>query len=332
MNDSRSSFPGILFGMIAGAAWGLAFLIPDMLSAFSSLEITLGRYFMYGFYSLFLLMILKKHTIHIPWRIWARALLYAFTGNVGYFFFLVLGIQYAGATITTLIIGTLPIVISVIGNLWNKEFPFTSILIPAGSILAGVFLLYSSEQEGSASIVASNSNLLFGFLCCFIALVLWTWYAISNANFLKKESQVSADLFSTLIGIQTLTLVIFVLLISWVTNQQIMSNLLAKNDLIQYVIGIIVLGIIASWIATWAWNQTSIRLTVSMAGMMIVFETLFGLLYAFVYHSTFPSMSEWISIFFILAGVSFGIWRINAFKYAQHLETDNLYRSKRKQH
>ncbi|WP_347403277.1 hypothetical protein, partial [Gracilibacillus dipsosauri] len=46
--------------------------------------------------------------------------------------------------------------------------------------------------------------------------------------------------------------------------------------LTHYFIGIIVLGIIASWIATWAWNQTSMRLTVSMAGMMIVFETLFG--------------------------------------------------------
>lgn len=311
MLNHRSSFLGIMFGMIAGAAWGLAFLIPSMLSTFSSLEITLGRYFMYGLYSILLFILYKKKSFQIPLRVWSRALLYAFTGNVGYFFFLVLGIQYAGATITTLIIGTLPIIISLVGNFLNKEFPFKVLIIPACSILIGVFLLYSGGQGPAGSIANSKSDLLFGFLCCFIALALWTWYGISNANFLKKESQVSPDLFSTIIGIQTLTLVLLALLISGLINQNIVAGLLDKDHLMHYVLGIIVLGIVASWIATWAWNQTSIRLSVSMAGMMIIFETLYGLLYSFVYYSTFPNLLEWTSIFFILVGVTFGIWRIN---------------------
>ncbi|WP_339229498.1 DMT family transporter [Oceanobacillus sp. FSL K6-2867] len=317
MRSNRSSFPGIMFGMLAGAAWGLAFLIPSMLSAFSSLEITLGRYFMYGLYSLLLFIIYKKNSFHVPLRVWSKALLYAFTGNVGYFFFLVLGIQYAGATITTLIIGTLPIIISLTGNFLNKEFPFKVMIFPACSILIGVFLLYSGEEGTASSITNSNSNLLFGFLCCFIALVLWTWYGISNANFLKRESQVSPDLFSTIIGIQTLTLVLIALLISGMINQNIMTDLLAKDDLMYYTLGVIILGIAASWIATWAWNQTSIRLSVSMAGMMIVFETLFGLLYSFVYHTDFPSILEWASIVFILLGVVLGIWKINRDKQPQ---------------
>ncbi|WP_339184976.1 DMT family transporter [Oceanobacillus sp. FSL W7-1293] len=318
MSNNHSTFLGVLFCMLAGATWALAFLIPNMLSNFSSLEITLGRYLMYGLYSLLFFMAFKKRTDHIPLRIWARALLYAFIGNVGYFFFLVLGIQYAGITVTTLIIGTLPILISVIGNLWNREFPFKIMVFPACSILLGIFLLYGSEQRDSSSVATSSSNFLLGFLFCFIALTLWTWYGVSNANFLKKESQVSANLFSTMVGMQTLTLVLLVLVISWLTNQQIVSNLLAKNHLMSYLIGIIVLGIVASWVATWAWNQTSIRLTVSMAGMMIVFESLFGLLYSFIYQLSFPSIWESISIFFIIAGVSFGIWRINKEKISEH--------------
>ncbi|MCT1904469.1 hypothetical protein [Oceanobacillus sojae] len=55
-----------------------------------------------------------------------------------------------------------------------------------------------------------------------------------------------------------------------------------------------------------------------MAGMMIVFETLFGLLYSFIYNGMLPSILEWISILFILVGVTFGIWRINAFKYSNY--------------
>lgn len=140
------------------------------------------------------------------------ALLYAFTGNIGYFFFLVLGIQYAGATITTLIIGTLPIVISLVGNLLNKEFPFKIMLIPACAILFGIFLLYSSEQGNHNSTHIWKSDVLLGYLCCFIPLALWTWYGISNANFLKKDPPVSADLFSTIIDIQIFVLVLLVLL------------------------------------------------------------------------------------------------------------------------
>ncbi|WP_152655891.1 DMT family transporter [Oceanobacillus sp. CFH 90083] len=311
MGNQHSTFLGVIFGMVAGATWALAFLIPNMLSTFSSLEMTLGRYFMYGLYSVLLFIAYKREAVHIPLRMWSRALLYAFTGNVGYFFFLVLGIQYAGATITTLIIGTLPIVISLGGNFLNKEFPFKIMVIPSISILLGIFLLYSGEQGADSSATTSRADLLFGFLCCFIALALWSWYGISNANFLKKESQVTPNLFSTIVGIQTLTLVVIVLLISWLTNQQIVTTLLAKDHLLHYLIGVVILGIIASWVATWAWNQTSIRLTVTMAGMMIVFESLFGLLYSFIYRASFPTLPEGFSILFILMGVAFGIWRIN---------------------
>lgn|SRR5690606_7356212 len=291
-----------------------------MLSNFSSLEITLGRYFMYGLYSLLLFIIYKKNPLHIPPRVWYRAMLYAFTGNIGYFFFLVLGIKYAGATITTLIIGTLPIIISIVGNLLNKEFPFKVMVIPAFLILVGIYLLYSNEQGDISSITVSKSSALFGLLCCIIALALWTWYGISNANFLKKESEVSPDLFSTIVGVQTLTLVFIALLISKLTNQQIIGNLLGKDYFFHYLLGIIVLGVIASWVATWAWNQTSIRLTVSIAGMMIVFETIFGLLYSYFYQATFPSVMEVVSIVFILTGVTFGIWRINTYRKSQNLK------------
>ena len=121
MNDRSSTFVGIVFGLITGAAWGLSFLIPNMFSAFSLLEITLGRFFVYGLYSLllFLLYKSKRKPLSITPKVWFWSLLYALSGNIGYFFFLVLGIKYVGATVTTLIIGTLPLTISFFGNVLN---------------------------------------------------------------------------------------------------------------------------------------------------------------------------------------------------------------------
>lgn len=270
--NRRITSLGIMFGLVAGAAWGLAFLIPNMLSAFSSLEITLGRYLMYGLYSLLIFSLYKRNPFHISAKVWLKALLYAFTGNIGYFFFLVLGIQYAGATVTTLLIGTLPITISVFGNLLNKEFPFKIMLIPACSIFIGVLLLVRGEHGSVGNVIVSNDDFLWGVLFCIVAVILWTWYGISNANFLKRERQVSADLFATLIGIQTLALVILFSLLYWMANPSIVTSLITREDVLHYLIGIIVLGIVTSWIATWAWNQASIRLPVTMAGMIIVFE------------------------------------------------------------
>lgn len=314
MVNRQSSVVGIIFGLIAGASWGFAFLIPNMLSSFTSLEITLGRYFMYGLYSVLLFSLFKTNPFHISSKVWLVALLYAFIGNIGYFFFLVLGIKYAGATVATLINGIMPITISFCGNFLNREYPFRIILIPACSILVGVFLLYYGEQANVGGVNIVNDDFLLGLFCCMIALALWTWYGISNAHFLKKESQLSANLFASIIGIQTLMLVILTLIISWAANYSIVDNLIVQDQFSHYLIGVIILGVVASWIATWAWNQTSKRLPVAIAGMVIVFETLFGLLYAYIYHLRLPTVMEWGSIIFIIVGVTWGIWRISVHK------------------
>lgn len=314
MVNRQSSWVGVIFGLIAGASWGFAFLIPNMLSSFTSMEITLGRYFMYGLCSLLLFTLYKTNPLRISSKVWVKALLYAFIGNIGYFFFLVLGIKYAGATVATLINGIMPITISLFGNLLNREYPFKMMMIPACSILIGVVMLYYGEQGHVGGVEGFKDDFLLGLLCCVIALVMWTWYGISNANFLKQHRHLSANLFASIIGIQTLCLVVILLMISSVAGYSIVDNLVAQDRFVHYLIGVMVLGVVASWVATWAWNQTSKRLSVAIAGMVIVFETLFGLLYSYIYYLRLPTAMEWGSMTCIVVGVTWGIRTINAHK------------------
>ncbi|WP_368654327.1 DMT family transporter [Ornithinibacillus sp. 4-3] len=314
MARTSSTVQGIIFSLIAGSAWGLAFLIPNMLASFTSLDITIGRYFMYGLYSIILFMIARQNPFKISKKVWLQALIYAFAGNVGYFFFLVLAIKYAGATVTTLVLGTIPIVISIVGNFIYKEFPLKIMLIPAASILIGVTLLSYGELDMQAFEVSGNDFLL-GFACALIALGMWTGYGISNGRFLRENSDVSADLFSTIIGIQTLTLVIIVIIVNSIFQEPIWVRIWANEEFLIFIIGVSVLGIFASWVATWAWNHASARLSVSLSGMLLSFETIFGLLYAFIYYQAFPTMTEGFSIVLILIGVLFGIWRIYHYKF-----------------
>ena len=44
MNDSRSIAAGIAAGLAAGALWGLVFVLPRIVYAYSGMEVTLGRY------------------------------------------------------------------------------------------------------------------------------------------------------------------------------------------------------------------------------------------------------------------------------------------------
>jgi drug/metabolite transporter (DMT)-like permease len=46
---------GVLCGLLAGAMWGIVFIAPAYLAAFTPLQLTVGRYLAYGVIALMLL-------------------------------------------------------------------------------------------------------------------------------------------------------------------------------------------------------------------------------------------------------------------------------------
>ena len=45
---------GVIFAIIACLVWGLVFVVPSFMQEFSSVEVSMGRYFTYGILSLIL--------------------------------------------------------------------------------------------------------------------------------------------------------------------------------------------------------------------------------------------------------------------------------------
>jgi drug/metabolite transporter (DMT)-like permease len=98
-------------------AYGTAFLVPETLPKVSAVEITMGRYVVYGALSAVLLLT----TARGRWRrfgrgVWGTALLLGLTGNVGYYLLVVLAVQQAGAPLTALVVGALPVTLAVAGT------------------------------------------------------------------------------------------------------------------------------------------------------------------------------------------------------------------------
>jgi len=316
-NEQRKMFGTALICAVgAGMMWGLAFFIPKLLSGFTSWEITLGRYLFYGVFSLGLLLIRFEQVKRVSLRIWGMALLYALVGNIGYYLLLVIGIRLSGSTVTTLIIGTLPVTMSLYGNYIKREFPFRLMLLPVTLILAGMLTLQMAGSGGGATGSLSLHNGL-GILCALLALAMWTWFGVANAHFLQKHHQIDSSLLITLIGCQTLLITVSVVLFDlWVTRE-VVSALVSKPHFQAFLLGSFVLGICVSWIAGWLWNIASRQLPVSLLGNLIVLETIFGLLYVYLYEHYIPSLLEFVSMGVVLAGLFLAINRYGRMKQVE---------------
>jgi drug/metabolite transporter (DMT)-like permease len=62
-----------------------------------------------------------------------------------------------------------------------------------------------------------------------------------------------------------------------------------------------------SWLGNTLWNAAAKRLPLTLSGQMIAFETLFALLYAFVYDERLPRVPEVLAIVLLLGGVSWSV-------------------------
>lgn len=70
-------------------------------------------------------------------------------------------------------------------------------------------------------------------------------------------------------------------------------------------------GIGSAWISAWLWNIASRLLPMALAGQLIVSETLFALLYAFLLDGRWPQAHEAAAIALVIAGVMLGVRRLS---------------------
>jgi drug/metabolite transporter (DMT)-like permease len=67
------------------------------------------------------------------------------------------------------------------------------------------------------------------------------------------------------------------------------------------------IGLFASWLGTLCWNEASQRLPTTLAGQLIVFETLSALAYAFALRGQVPAPVALIGIALLVAGVAWAL-------------------------
>ncbi len=214
-------------------------------------------------------------------------------GFTGYYLLLVLAIRDAGTAVPSLIIGTIPIWMMLLGKPVGLRW---SALVP-GLVLTTLGLLLMMRAEDAAT--ADSDNFLRGVAFAAVAMVCWTAFGLLNANWLKKHPNISATTWANWLGVTTG----LGALILWIAAGSDSNTLLALENGAQTALICVATGIGSAWLATILWNIASQRLSASLCGQLIVSETIFALLYSFVWDGHWPSLLQALAGVLFAAGI-----------------------------
>ncbi|MCC5832330.1 MAG: DMT family transporter [Chlamydiales bacterium] len=296
---------GLFFAISACFVWGAIFVIPEFLSDFSGVEIVLGRYLVYGIISAVLFLRYGFEKIgQIPKTAWIKAFTFALFSNIIYYLGIIGGIRFASAPLAVLIIGTAPIVIALYGNWHAREISFKSMIIPCIWILFGVVMVDLNEIDWSFT--TDSLQYMIGLSGALAALIAWSWYAVHNARFLKRNPNIPSTEWATLIGVCTLFWAVLMgIVFAFIFEQGVDLSKFThwSSATVRFLIGSLILGIVCSWLGCYFWNRASVYLPVSLMGPFLIFESIFGLVFVYSYNLRLPSLYEVIGIISMLGGI-----------------------------
>lgn len=292
--------PGLLSGIGAGALWGLVFLAPEIARGFGPLQLTIGRYLCYGLAALVLLAPRRRQVFAaLDRRDWWSLCWLALAGNTLYFIFLSAAVQSAGVATTSLVIGFLPVAVTIVGSRDHGAVPLRrlapSLLLCIGGAVCIGWQALSGPGAGSGTTVGQAA----GLACAIGALVSWTAFAVGNTRALSR-TQVSVHEWNLCAGLVTgaqalVLLPVSLLLDDWHRPAQQWLTFAAVST------GV---AILASILGNALWNRMSRLLPLTLVGQMILFETLFALLYAFLWEQRLPTVMEVCAFALVVTSVA----------------------------
>lgn len=274
---------GIVAGIAAGALWGLVFVAPRMVSGYSSVDVTSGRFVAYGAVAAALMLWGARTRGWPTLQQAAAAAVMSLLGFTGYYLLLVFAIRDAGTEVPTLIIGTIPIWVMLLGKPQHLRWR----ALAPGLVLTAAGLAVMMGAPGAAA-EGQATHYWRGIVLATASLACWTAFAILNAAWLKKHPEVQAAEWANWLGVATG----LGALALWLVAGSPARELVAQPDRGMFLALALATGFGSAWLATILWNVASRRLSASLCGQLIVSETLFALLYSFAWDRHWPGAAQ----------------------------------------
>lgn len=285
---------GIVAGLLAGALWGLVFVAPRMVAGFSSVDLASGRFVAYGLVALVVTAWRRERPLPTGRQAFAAVGL-SVLGFTGYYLLLVFAIRDAGTEVPSLVIGTIPLWVMLLGKPGHLRW----VALVPGLLLtaAGLALMMVSPHVPEAS--APAADYWRGVLLATCSLAFWTAFALLNSAWLKRHPDVDATDWANWLGLATGAGA----LLLWAVAGSDLASLRAQPQAMMFAVLCLGTGFGSAWLATILWNVASQRLPASLCGQLIVSETLFALGYSFLWDGRWPTAMQAAAVLLFTLGI-----------------------------
>ncbi|HEY0333828.1 MAG TPA: DMT family transporter [Stenotrophomonas sp.] len=298
-SSPRPIATGVACGVAAGALWGLVFLAPQLLGEFNPLQLSVSRYLAYGLIALLVLAPrLRRALAPVGIDDWWTLLRLSVLGNLLYYVLLGTAVQWAGGAAASLIVGLLPVAVTLVGSRTAGALRLSSLAWPLVLCVVGVALVGAQALIGEHGGSHGLGKRAAGLAYAFGALLSWTAYSVGNARWLSRRPAISSQDGSLLTGVATGALALLLAPFAF-----LFGAAHAPADWWRFWSIAAVLALLASVIGNALWNRSSRLLPLTLVGQMIVFETVFALIYGFAWEGRWPNLLELLAIGCLLAGV-----------------------------
>lgn len=294
----RPLVTGVACGVAAGALWGMVFLAPNLAPGFSAAQLSAGRYLAYGVIALLLAATRWRQLVsQLKRGDWIALVWLGLAGNIVYYIFLAYAVRLAGAMAASFIVGLLPVVITIIGSRERGAVRLGTLAPSLALAMMGVGLIaVSATQRETASDWRDQAT---GLACAFAALASWAVFAVGNARRMARLPQLSSNDWSLLLGIvsgaEALLLAVPAFAVPLHQDSDAWLRFAAVSG------GV---ALTASVIGNAFWNGASRRLPMTLMGQMVIFETLFALVYSFLWEGRWPFLTEIAAIAALIGAVT----------------------------
>lgn len=299
---------GVLYALLAGLMWGLIFVGPLIVPEYPAVLQSMGRYLALGLIALPIAWLGRARLRQLVRKDWVTALTLTMMGNLIYYVCLASAIQRTGAPVSTMIIGTLPVVIPVFANLLysQRDGKLSWWRLSPALVLIGIGLLCVNISELSQGLPDfSGWRYGSGIALALVSVVCWAWYALRNARWLRENPDKHPMMWATAQALVTLpvSLLGYIAACLWL-NGQTPDFALPFGPRPGVFIGLMIaIAVLCSWVGALCWNVASQKLPTVILGPLIVFETLAGLLYTFILRQEFPPLLTVSGIALLMVGV-----------------------------
>ncbi|NTX84900.1 DMT family transporter [Citrobacter youngae] len=299
---------GVLYALLAGLMWGLIFVGPLIVPEYPAVLQSMGRYLALGLIALPIAWLGRGRLRQLTRKDWVTALALTLMGNLIYYVCLASAIQRTGAPVSTMIIGTLPVVIPVFANLLysQRDGKLSWWRLSPALVLIGIGLLCVNISELNQGLPDfSGWRYGSGIALALISVVCWAWYALRNARWLRENPDKHPMMWATAQALVTLpvSLLGYIAACLWLNGQTPDFSLPFGPRPGVFIGMMIAIAVLCSWVGALCWNVASQKLPTVILGPLIVFETLAGLLYTFILRQEFPPLLTVSGITLLMVGV-----------------------------